>query len=127
MHKGRQEAPCHVPSLVKSLASMLGFMEFIAEDELQEPDGGIYMRPLASVNPKTTKTSRVVRDMHLWRRTQQDPTYCVQVRAHPWRASMADEMENLPEKMSEKVQRRFPSAVRGVTPVAALAARRSGG
>ena len=41
--------------------------------------------------------------------------------------SGADEMENLPVNRSKKVQRRFPSAVHGVTPVAAPAVRRSGG
>ena len=37
----KQIARSRIPFPAKNLASMLGFMEFIAEDELQEPDGGI--------------------------------------------------------------------------------------
>ena len=101
-------------------------MEFIAEDELQEPDGGICVRPRASASPKSLETPRVAQDTRLWREEQQDPTYCARVRACPSRASMADKMGSLPENVSEKEARRFPSAVRGVAPVASTARRRSG-
>ena len=39
MRKGRQVAPLRIQFLVKNLASTLGFLEFITEDELQEHAG----------------------------------------------------------------------------------------
>ena len=40
MCKGRQATSLHISFLAKKLASTLGFMEFITEDELQERNGG---------------------------------------------------------------------------------------
>ena len=40
VHEWKQIAPQRVPFLVRNTASMLGFLEFITEDELQERVGG---------------------------------------------------------------------------------------
>ena len=40
-HQEEQIALSRIPFPAENLAAVLGFMEFIAEDELQEPDGGI--------------------------------------------------------------------------------------
>ena len=37
----KQIAVSRIPFPAENLASVLGFMEFIVEDELREPDGGI--------------------------------------------------------------------------------------
>ena len=37
----KQIARSRIPFPAENLAAVLGFMEFIAEDELQEPGGGI--------------------------------------------------------------------------------------
>ena len=80
----------------------------------------------ASANPKTLDINDAARHTSTVAKALGSPSYA-RAHVHSWRASMAVWGKNLPEKMSEKAARRFPSAVRGVTPVAASAARRSGG
>ena len=50
-HQEKQIALSRVPFPAKNLASMLGFMEFIVEDELKEPDDGINTADLRITNP----------------------------------------------------------------------------
>ena len=52
VRKGRQVAPLRIQFLVKNLASTLGFLEFITEDELQEHAGETARRICISKGPR---------------------------------------------------------------------------
>ena len=55
VRKGRQVAPLRIQFLVRNLASILGFLEFITKDELQEHAGETTRRICASSGPNASK------------------------------------------------------------------------
>ena len=55
VRKGRQVAPLRIQFLVRNLASTLGFLQFITEDELQEHAHKTIRRTCASSGPKASK------------------------------------------------------------------------